>query len=156
MIPLTNNSTTPMKRQKSVTFAKKGSNIKCINDEHYRKVKDHCHYTGQYRGAAYAIQEIVQLKKSCGFHNGLNYDYHFVIIPTNMSWSLRRLKEDLIHVLKTSSTRLQCNNLLPYNTSIEDDLQRRHDVCQRHLARRPQDILEEKKLLCWRRLENMS
>ena len=73
-----------------------------------------------------------------------------------MSWSLRRLKEDLIHVLKTSSTRLQCNNLLPYKTSIEDDLQRRHDVCQRHLARRPQDILKEKKLLCWRHLENMS
>ena len=46
-----------------------------------------------------------------------------------MSWSLRRLKEDLIHVLKTSSIRLQCNNLLPSKTSIEDDLQRRHDVC---------------------------
>ena len=38
-----------------------------------------------------------------------------------MSWSLRRLEEDLIHVLNTSSTRLQCNNLLPSKNSIEDD-----------------------------------
>ena len=59
MIPLTNNSTIPMKRQKSGTFAKKGSNIKCTNHEHYRKVKDHCHYKGQYRCAEYAIQEVV-------------------------------------------------------------------------------------------------
>lgn len=98
MIPLTNNSTTPMKRQKSVTFAKKGSNIKCINDEHCRKVKDHCHYTGQYRGAAYAIQEIVQLKKSCGFHNGLNYDYHFAVkeLTKKFEGKLNCLRENTV------------------------------------------------------------
>ena len=47
-----------------------------------RKVKDHCHYTGKYRGTAYSkcnleykiVKEIPVL-----FHNGSVYDYHFII-----------------------------------------------------------------------------
>ena len=47
-----------------------------------RKVKDHCHYTGKYRGAAHSkcnlnykiVKEIPVL-----FHNGYVYDYHFII-----------------------------------------------------------------------------
>ena len=36
----------------------------------YRKVIDHYHLTGKYRGAA---------KIPVFLHNGLNYDYHFTI-----------------------------------------------------------------------------
>ena len=47
-----------------------------------RKVKDHCHYTCKYRGAAHSkcnleykiVKEIRVL-----FHNGIVYDYHFII-----------------------------------------------------------------------------
>ena len=46
------------------------------------KVRDHCHYTGKYRGAAhsncnlnYKISKEIPVK----FHNGCTYDYHFII-----------------------------------------------------------------------------
>ena len=55
----------------------------CIdNNKEMRKVRDHCHYTGKYRGAAHSkcnlnykiVKEIPVL-----FHNGSVYDYHFII-----------------------------------------------------------------------------
>ena len=48
----------------------------------YRKVRDHCHYTGQYRGAAHSICNLkfnVPNDIPVVFHNGSNYDYHFII-----------------------------------------------------------------------------
>ena len=55
---------------------------KHAKDNKYRKVRNHCHYTREYRGAEPSI-----CKLKCGvtkeipivFHNGLNYDYHFII-----------------------------------------------------------------------------
>ena len=41
--------------QESVIFVKKNLKIKYLKDKKYRKVGDHCHYTGKYRGAAYSI-----------------------------------------------------------------------------------------------------
>ena len=51
------------------------------NNKEMRKVRDHCHYTGKYRGAAHSkcnlnykiVNEIPVL-----FHNGSVYDYHFI------------------------------------------------------------------------------
>ena len=46
------------------------------------KVRDHCHYTGEYRGAAHSICYLrysVPKKSPIVFHNGSNYDYHFII-----------------------------------------------------------------------------
>ena len=40
--------------QKSVIFAKKKIENKYLKDKIYHKVRDHCHYTGQYRDAAIA------------------------------------------------------------------------------------------------------
>ena len=48
----------------------------------YHKVRDHCYYTGKFRGAAHSIcnlryktpKEILVV-----FHDGSIYDYHFVI-----------------------------------------------------------------------------
>ena len=49
------------------------------NDKKYRTVRDHCHYTGKYRGA---VNSICNLKYSSPkeilvvFHNGSNFDYN--------------------------------------------------------------------------------
>ena len=55
---------------------------KYLKDKQYRKVRDHCHYTGEYRGAAHSIYNL----KYSVFKNifivfpffGSNYDYHFI------------------------------------------------------------------------------
>ena len=41
--------------QKSVIFAKNILKHKYLKDKKYRKVRDHCHYAGEYRGAAHSI-----------------------------------------------------------------------------------------------------
>ena len=46
------------------------------------KVRDHCHYTGKYRGAAHNICNLrykVPKEIPVVFHNGSTYDYHFII-----------------------------------------------------------------------------
>ena len=58
--------------QESVVFVKKIQ----------KNVRDHCHYTGQYRGAAQSICNLkysVPKKIPVVFHDGSNYDYHFII-----------------------------------------------------------------------------
>ena len=53
----------------------------------YFKVRDHCHYTGKYRGAAHSkcnLQYKVKERKGnketpVVYHNGSKYDYHFII-----------------------------------------------------------------------------
>ena len=55
-----------------------------MKDKNYREVRNHCHYTGEYRGAVHSIYNLKHsvLKKILivyGFHNGSNYDYHFII-----------------------------------------------------------------------------
>ena len=53
------------------------------NDKKNYKVRDHCHYTEKYRGAAphnmcnlrYKIPKEIPII----FHNGSTYDYHFII-----------------------------------------------------------------------------
>ena len=50
-------------------------------DKKYCKARDHCHYTGEYRGAAHSIYNlkyIVPKEIPIVFHNGSNYDYHFI------------------------------------------------------------------------------
>ena len=48
----------------------------------YRKVKDHCHYTGKFRGAAHnscSLRYKILKEIPIIFHNGSTYDYHFII-----------------------------------------------------------------------------
>ena len=47
-----------------------------------QKVRDHCHYTGKYRGAAHSICNLrykISKEIPVVFHNGSTYDYHFII-----------------------------------------------------------------------------
>ena len=53
-----------------------------LKDEKYRKFRDNCHYAGEYRWAAHSICNLkysVPKKIPIVFHNGSNYDYHFII-----------------------------------------------------------------------------
>ena len=55
---------------------------KYTSDKNYRKVKDHCHYTCKYRGAAHSICNLkynIPKEIPMVFHNRSNYDYHFII-----------------------------------------------------------------------------
>ena len=71
----------------------KNGNMKCkrkfcadINDKSeykvYHKVRDHCHYTGKFRGAAHNICNLryrMQREIPVVLHNVSNYDYHLII-----------------------------------------------------------------------------
>ena len=48
-----------------------------MKDKKYRKVKDHCHYTKEY--SICNLKYSVPKKIPIVFHNGSNYDYHFII-----------------------------------------------------------------------------
>ena len=55
---------------------------KYVKDKKYCKVRDRCHYTGEYRGAAHSICNLkysVPKKIPISFHYGSNYSYHFII-----------------------------------------------------------------------------
>ena len=54
---------------------------KYLKDKTYCKVRDHCHYTGEYRGSSHNICNLnysVPKKIQIVFHNGSNYDYNFI------------------------------------------------------------------------------
>ena len=54
-----------------------------LKDKKYCKVRDHCRYTGEYRGAVHIICNLkysVSKQISIVFHNGSSYHYHFIII----------------------------------------------------------------------------
>ena len=62
-------------------ICKKGFTTYDSNKEYY-KVKDHCHYTGKYRGAAHNICNLryrTPREIPVAFHNGSIYDYYFII-----------------------------------------------------------------------------
>ena len=52
------------------------------NDKKQQKVRDYCHYTGKYRGAAHNIcnwRYKIPKEIPVVFHNGSTYDYHYII-----------------------------------------------------------------------------
>ena len=79
MIPLTKKEEENYNNQKVCYICKKEFDI---SDKKHHKVRDHCHYTGKYRGAAHNICNLrYKIPKDIPivFHNGSTYDYHFLI-----------------------------------------------------------------------------
>ena len=79
MIPLTTKEKIDYNKQKICYTCKKEFNT---NDKKNYKVRDHCHYTGKYRGAAHNIHNFrykIPKEILIVFHNGSTYDYHFII-----------------------------------------------------------------------------
>ena len=61
-------------------------NLKLKNDKNtfkiYNKVRDHCHYTEKYKGAAHSICNLrckIQKEIFVEIFNGSRYDYKFII-----------------------------------------------------------------------------
>ena len=80
MIPLTKKEEKKHNKQDVCHICKKGFSTDDINKKY--KVRDHCHYTGKYRGAAYDICILrykIPKEIPVVFHNGSTYDYHFII-----------------------------------------------------------------------------
>ena len=67
--------------QKVCYVCKKGFSTDDDNKK-IHKVKDHCHYTGKYRGVTHYICNLRYKSPkeiSVAFRNGSTYDYHFII-----------------------------------------------------------------------------
>ena len=78
VIPLTTKEEIYHNRQKACYICKKEFD----NNDKKNKVRDQCHYTGKYRGAAHNICNLrykVPKEIPVVFHNGSTYDYHFII-----------------------------------------------------------------------------
>ena len=85
MIPVTDHKTKSYEKQKVCHICKKEFSTD-KNDKNtfkiYPKVRDHCHYTGKFRGAAHSIWNLkynTQKEIPVIIHNGFAYDVHFII-----------------------------------------------------------------------------
>ena len=68
--------------QKICYICKKKLKANMLKVNTYRKVKDHCHYTGEYRGAAQTICNLncsVPKEIPVVFHNESNHEFCFMI-----------------------------------------------------------------------------
>ena len=74
---------TPLTKEEEDNYNKE--NICCICKKDFNndmKVRNHCHFTGKYRGAAHNTCNLrYKIPKNIPviFHNGSTYDYHFII-----------------------------------------------------------------------------
>ena len=79
MIPLTNKERKLHCKQKVCHTCKKRFST---DDYKFQKVRDHCHYTGKYRGVAgdiFNLRYKIPKEILVVFHNGSTYDYQFII-----------------------------------------------------------------------------
>ena len=66
-----------IKSKKNATYAKKRFVVIKMKKKIYKKVRDHCHFTGKFRGAAHSIcnlHYIVPQELPVKIHNGSVYD----------------------------------------------------------------------------------
>ena len=85
MTPLTDDEKMLHQNQKVCFICEKEFRVDKNNKKEYKlkcKVRDHCQFTGKYRGAAhsecnlrYKVPKVFEVV----FHNGSSYDNHFVI-----------------------------------------------------------------------------
>ena len=82
MNKLTKEQPKSYKNAKICYISKEKLENKYLKDKKYRKVRDHCHQLGEYRGAAHSIYNLkYSVPKSVPivFHNRSNYDYHIIM-----------------------------------------------------------------------------
>ena len=82
MIPLTGEENKFYEKQKVCYICEKEFCTDDDDNKQYQKVRDHCHYTEKFRGAAHSICNIrykTPKEIPVVFHNGSIYDYYFII-----------------------------------------------------------------------------
>ena len=83
MMPLTYKENKLDKKHKICHIFKKGFSTDDYSDnKKHHKVRDHCHFTGKYRGASHNICNLrykTPKEIPVAFHNGSTYDYNFII-----------------------------------------------------------------------------
>ena len=96
MMPLTDEEKRYYRNQKACYICQKRF---CYNKKQgkiyklYRKVRDHCHFTGKFRGAAHSICNLrykIPHEIPVKFHNGSSYDYYFIIkeLAEEFKWGI--------------------------------------------------------------------
>ena len=68
--------------KQKINFAKKNLALIMMTKKKSQKVRDHCHHTGKFRGAAHSICNLrykTPTEIPVVLHNGSTYDYHFII-----------------------------------------------------------------------------
>ena len=81
MIPLTKSEKKKHKKQNKCYICMEGFSTD-DDDKKHHKVRDHCHYTGKYRGAAHSICNLrynTPREISVIAHNASTCDYHLII-----------------------------------------------------------------------------
>ena len=81
IIPLTDQENKSYEKQKVCYIWKKEFRTDYDNKK-YHKVRDHCHYIEEFRGAAHNVCNLRYKAPNeipLVFHNGSTYDYHFII-----------------------------------------------------------------------------
>ena len=72
----------PLTKEDDDDYNKENTCYICKKDFNNDKVRDNCHFTGKYRGAAHNTCNLrYKIPKNIPviFHNGSTYDYHFII-----------------------------------------------------------------------------
>ena len=72
----------PLTKEEEDNYNKENTCYICKKDFNNDKVRDHCHFTGKYRGAAHNtcnLRNKIPKNIPVIFHNGSTYDYHFII-----------------------------------------------------------------------------
>ena len=89
MLPLTKEELKSYQDAKVCYICGKRFLKKFSTDNTYWKARDHCHFTGKYRGAAHSICNLkfnVPNENPAVFHNGSHHDYHFIIKKLANDW----------------------------------------------------------------------
>ena len=79
------------------------------DNKKYYKVRDHCHYTGKYRGAVHNVcnlRYITPKEIPAVFYNGSQYDHHFII---------KELAEEF-------KGQFECLKKIPFQYQLRKDL----------------------------------
>ena len=142
MIPLTDEENKSYEKQKVCYICKKEFNTD-ENDKNafklYHKVRDHCHHTEKYRGAANSICNLTYKTPKdipIVFHNGSTYDYHFTMNQLAIEFDgqlecLGENTEKYITFLVLISKELDNDKTITYKLKFIDSI----NLCRPHYQR---------------------